>query len=105
MRGLDILDPFCIPTPEPMPELHLLGAVIRLACIDLHDPDHADDATTFIASTDFDLFCEVIGWNPALIRRLAAAGVNRTSRKHHETKERCSPRKKKLMGYITEPSI
>ena len=52
------LDPGVWHKPRLTPEMCLLVAILELAFRDLKQPEHQVEAKAFVASDDFEMFCE-----------------------------------------------
>ena len=67
------LDPEAFPDPRPTPELDLLVAILELAFRDLKQPEHQAEALAFVASEDFEMFREWLGWDAKAVRAAVAS--------------------------------
>jgi hypothetical protein len=70
LETADIFQLDSMTSANPTPEQCLLAAVIEQALCDVKIPAYQDEASAFIASDNFEVFCEMLGWNVERVRGL-----------------------------------
>ncbi len=62
------LDPSIYSAPWSTPELDLIVAILKLTLHDLKIDQYKAEAAAFVASQDFEIYCDWLNWDAAVVR-------------------------------------